>query len=71
MSGDCWVIEASESPITKPYFLHGTTGGKCFFLWSDNFNDAKKFTTVYSASEWAAKNRLNCGFRVRGYTKNP
>ena len=59
-----WVIEAHESPTYAPHFLHRITKGHCFFVWSDEYVDAKKFNTAQEAATWAANNRLNCGFRV-------
>ena len=58
------MIEAHESPVDAPHFLNKITRGQCFFVWSDQYKDAKKFNTAREAAVWAADNRLNCGFRV-------
>lgn len=62
-----WVIEACESSIRHPDYLVGVTAGRCFFLWSDIFKHARKFKSEPEASEWAKRNRLNCGFRIKKY----
>lgn len=60
-----WVIEASESPLKNPAYFTGFSSGRCYLHWSDEFGFAKKFESKIEAEEFAAKNRINCGFRIK------
>lgn len=59
-----WVIEALETPVRSPHFLLGVSKGRCFILWDDDIQHAKKFSSELQAYKWARDNRLLCGFRI-------